>query len=480
MKISNMTQKALERFHRDDGGAVALVMLAAFLALFMMGMVIYDANISVADKMDVQVAADTAAWSQTSIEARSMNMVAFTNVGKRITVGITSMYVAAKYANYFAIALWGGLAAACWAANAVCPGPCGSLTPLCTRLTKIFLAAVDILMEEMDDINEFDDNLSENYFGEDLKALHNYQMYMIDITPWWAWAEGVLRGAQNGATATAVFPTPDTLAGGAFAGLTDLAEQSGVEDELPVGPSEGDGSSEMCDAATQWGPDRGVHFSIFNVLSWPTVSGTWETIAMGTIVGALAAMHPLGCNAMMSRFEGYYDGSNFGSFAEAVDVKRYDSESEWNMRKSNLVLAYQGDPDRMDDDSGDRKKYGFIDRDYNLNNEIYKAPGYWAFSRAEISYRGDQDANEWKWNPRWTTRMRPVALPGEWDGLGDDIQMKHAWRDMGPLMVATATVLNLTGMSGGDVDLENAVKDILRMDAIASGMDDDLIEGTPK
>lgn len=476
MKISDMTKSPLERFHRDQGGAVALVMLAAFLALFMMGMVVYDANMSVADSLDVQAAADSASWSQSTIESRTMNMVAFTNVGKRVTVGFTSMYQAAIWANY---AVMGELLAAmlaCWAANAICPGCCGCLTALCRYLTNLFKASVDIYKEEKDDIDAFNDELLDDYFGADVQALDNYQNYMIDITPWWAWAEGTLRGVQNGATVTATFPTPDTLSGGMFSGFVDMAGQSDVEDELPV--ERGDYDDGMCDDGAKSGwPDYGVHNLEFAGRSLATTSGQYEPVVMALIIGHAAALYGVACKS------GNLSDA-YGSAGAPIEVKSYGSESQWNMFTSNLTLAYYADKSRMED-SGARKKYGFVPTEYKKINPILQSSGYWAWSRSEISYRGDQSPNEWKWNPKWTARMRPVALPGEWGDLknfdGDEIAMKNAWRDLGPLLIATGSILNATGISNGQIDFgQGLIWDATRMDSAAGAMDDENIEGTPK
>ena len=80
------------RVHRDESGAITLAALAACLILIMVGLTIWDAGRSARDKIDVQNAADTAAYSQAAVRARSMNMLAFTNVAKRSVAGMHSMY----------------------------------------------------------------------------------------------------------------------------------------------------------------------------------------------------------------------------------------------------------------------------------------------------------------------------------------------------------------------------------------------------
>lgn len=94
LRVRAWAQKTLQELGGDQSGAVGMLVLAATLIVFMMALVIYDTGNVARDNMEVQAAADTAAWSQTSIEARSMNMMAFTNVAKRVTFGMTSYYQA--------------------------------------------------------------------------------------------------------------------------------------------------------------------------------------------------------------------------------------------------------------------------------------------------------------------------------------------------------------------------------------------------
>lgn len=73
----------LTAFHSNQSGAVALLCLAALLVLFMVGLTLWDAGEGARNKISAQMGADTAAYSQASVRARSMNMIAFANIGKR-------------------------------------------------------------------------------------------------------------------------------------------------------------------------------------------------------------------------------------------------------------------------------------------------------------------------------------------------------------------------------------------------------------
>jgi hypothetical protein len=98
VKIDSATKK----FHRDESGAIAIFLMAAAMILTMMTFVIYDTGMVARDKMQVQAAADTAAVSQASIKARSMNMLAYSNVAKRSIFAANSSYLA----NLIAYAEW--------------------------------------------------------------------------------------------------------------------------------------------------------------------------------------------------------------------------------------------------------------------------------------------------------------------------------------------------------------------------------------
>src|SRR5699024_4619598 len=99
-----------ERFNRDQQGAIALLVLAALMALLMMGLVILDTGDAAREKITVQSAADAAAWSEAAVEARAMNMMALANIGKRITIGMTAFYDALWY-SFGAIAAMIGIVA---------------------------------------------------------------------------------------------------------------------------------------------------------------------------------------------------------------------------------------------------------------------------------------------------------------------------------------------------------------------------------
>lgn len=245
-KLKDMLSK-WSRLHRDEGGAVALLMMASIMITFMLGLVIFDAGFVAEDKLEVQAAADTASWSQSAVEARAMNMMAFANVGKRITVGIISYYEA----------LWVALAAiaavtliamlACWAAYvalliASLGTAAGALEPLrqgCTTLTAMLAEQIYMMAQEGKDLNKLaEDLMSEpsGYFQKDAEAFTKYQDYMHQVAPWWSWGEGFVRGFRNGAIATS-WPVPSkgsSGGGGLFGGSLGIGGSSVPADTLPI------------------------------------------------------------------------------------------------------------------------------------------------------------------------------------------------------------------------------------------------------
>lgn len=85
-------REALRALDRDEGGAIFLAALAATLILLMLSLVLYETGNVSREKVKLQTATDSAAYSQAAIKARSMNINAYTNVAKRSIVGIHLTY----------------------------------------------------------------------------------------------------------------------------------------------------------------------------------------------------------------------------------------------------------------------------------------------------------------------------------------------------------------------------------------------------
>lgn len=487
-------QALLSRFNQDQGGAIALLVLAATMIVFMFGLVLYDAGSIGRDKLEVQAAADTAAWSQSAVEARTMNMLAFTNVGKKVTFGMTSYYQALiiSYAEVVTIATV--LAIACWVANFFAMG---SLTTICQKITGFAAETAYILFEEGPDIIKFETDLNSNYFKKDVKAFDDYQGYMTTLTPWWSWSEGFLRSIRNGATAASGWPVPEQKG--------NISGNSGVTDALPVEKPSGSlvspyasmcariftnsefDSSGSSVAATVLS-DALVHNADYLLKSCAPMYGNHCTQAKAPL--AEAWMRPViyGLTALMATAQipagCAIQGGVFGSDGVPYDLTDAGAgaNAQWLMKTSNLVIAYRAAPDRF---GSERGKYDYMTKDYEhqggaLQDLIYKTGGNWAMARSEISYQFGEPSdvsNPDLWHPSWTVRMRPVALPGEWAGYGEDVTANAAWRDMFPYIGAGAAVISA---AGGSFNLSASLSDMLRIELSTRGMSDEHIEGVSR
>ena len=417
LRLRGWLERSLERMHQEQGGAIALMVLAATLIILMMSLVIYDAGEVSREKLEVQNAADVAVWSQTAVEARTMNMLAFANVGKKVTFGMTSYYKALmiSYAELLAITV--AAATACWVANFFAAG---ALTELCRQITGFAAEIAYVLFEEAPDIAEFESNLNTDYFAADAESFDDYQSYMVSLAPWWSWSEGFVRGTRNGASVTSGWPVPRVL--------ENTPGASGLTDSLPVQkPSDiRDGyMDDMCtriydnsafDATAESGTSGGifsaaglgnaltsdlfVHTADYLVKSCiegnhcvqskaPLTSG-WERPVIYALTPLMAAAQiRLGCEWITSNWR-----NAIGDAGAPYQMQTFGGdEAQWLFRSSNLMFGYRAAPGRMSDD-GDRAKYGFLSSDYSSMIPIlYNASGQWAVSRAEMSYQFGNSEN---------------------------------------------------------------------------------------
>lgn len=471
MNNSNIKQRfhnRLKDFHAEQHGAIALLVLAALLIMLMMSMVIYDTGQAARDKINLSAAADTAAWSQSAVEARSMNMIAFTNVAKRITIGMTSFYLALwiAYAELAAIALV--VTIACWVADVF---TFGALTAVCEKLSEFTYEVVEMMIEEAPDLATFAD-INTSYFLKDVTALDDYQNYMAELTPWWGWSEQLLRGIRNGALVTASFPAPPTaqVLPEGF-NISGLISQSPHDDQLPAAKLDDYESSweNMCKRVSKL--DGIISDNLINpadaLIKSDCLNG-WKKPIICAITAGLAALQVnKTCNTVQK--------NAYGKPGAPYELRDYPKASDWRLATSNLIFAYKDDAQRMDNE-GARKKFGFLSRDYSTSpaQYVYKAGGYWAFARSEITFQHDGDAPN-MWYPAWTARMRPVALSGDW--TEDDTQMKNAWRDVAPYFVVAAGVSSLID---GNFDFGAMAADALRIEQAASGLNKSNVQGVSR
>lgn len=499
----------LFRSNDDESGAIALLCLAAVLALMMMAWVILDAHKSSKDKIMLQGAADTAAFSHAAVEARSMNMIAYANIAKRSIIGVHSLYPA----MYFAYTTW------LLSHMARCFKWLPNLSSCVKFFNNVFTPwGAETIGDHIDySGNPFTPYLnagiegiktianwlglglgsgssaiygnSKKAYAKDIKALDNYQKYMVHITPWWGWSEQLSRGWRNGATAVASFPPPpgqitvvasavqqtintiNSVLGAFGMGQIDLTTFHGY-DNLPLKRKNFD----VVDWDTNYLTDPiAIAEHALNVVDYTRNSSkgakSWSVILGGSTV-SFATIGIL------------YSKAAFGDTVDPYVLDDGGSEGEWLKRTSNMTFAYLNDTDRMDED---RNKFSVPSKEYshsglsvaglNPQDMIYKTGGYWTMAKSEITYN-TEGSSGWlgggskpdMWHPSWTARMRPVHLPGEF--AAGNFSMFDAYMQMVPYLALSAQIGSVNGSLSetGDAVLES-MKDmaVLGMRSAAMG-----------
>ncbi len=499
----------LRALQRDESGAVALMVLAALLILFMVGLVIYDTGRLGEDKLEIQAAADTAAWSQSSVEARAMNMIAFANVGKRVTVGIVAFYYGLwmGFASVLLLAL--GLAIIACALALIGVG-----VPFCKALIQFLAKVGAFLAPEGFDLVTLRGQLQSDYFYADIEALDNYQDYMARLAPWWSWSESFVRGFRNGATASSGWPVPRKLSG--TGGIEVTADGTTPIDKLPIMRSTNwDASkSQLCKRTYQaWdiqlgsfnvgalASDLGFHAVDYFIKTFTQKSAWkgWEVPLSVLLAGLAAPFFTAGvsCPALMSDSGGATGGLlskvlsfTMGGFGNGGKVGAHPwmmreglSPAQWLLSTSNLTFAYRRSQGRRDED-----KYQFLDRgsardavagqDLGIG-DLFNVDGVWSFARSEISYQNSDNASQPDlWHPSWVARMRPVALPGEWSA--SNVDMAGALIDVAPYLIAGVAVDGITSGTTSLGDMGSVITDAARIGQAAMGLNSEGIEGLAK
>ncbi len=425
--------KSLKKFHQNDSGAIMLALLAAFLIVFMAALTLWDAGKSARDKTDVQIAADTAAFSQAAIKSRTMNMIAYANVAKRVFYAFDTMYVAA----------FAGMVEAFVAYVAAC-----ALTSL-----NSCLKAVGLLIQIAVEFVEFTTANSTTMGVADMvKArgevvyLDAYQSYFQDVGPWWAWSENLTRGMRNGATITSAWPPPK----GNLSGIVNVFLQITAFIDPILGTSYG--SMYPATGARDSLPINQENSTFAHVSLCAQTLSSFEYVYMWTehvirsqfkakdplaiVLGVVST--PLGCMAA---------SATLGDEVLPYEIDKGLTESyttlgsgvtpdAWLEATSNLTLSYKMDLDRWEKD---RDKYDYMKQEYKGVGLPIKPGGYFALSRSEVTYQenppsilpGGIDSNVTQgmgklgavvldvfnqpnmWSARWTARMRPIQIKGE-------------------------------------------------------------------
>ena len=443
-------QQLLVRGHREERGAIMLLMLAAFLIVMMTALVIYDTGQSARDKMDAQIAADTAAWSQAAIKSRSMNMIAYANVAKRTFYAFNTMYAAAYLGMIEATAAY---AASCNPFNLVA----------CAKAVQggIYVAAeaVEFANTNMWTLGApFGTSYRNESSKREVDMLNAYQAYINAVAPWWGWSEALTRGARNGGTFTASWPPPPGNLASVISFATNLAQivdffagttfynlypAHRSTDELPIRHEGASNRSRVIKVGSHVSLCASTALSTEYAWMWGehiARSSGFARDGQAILFGILST--PLGCLAAGLTLGDEVLPWTIKTTLTVTPTSAGDplTADNWLEATSNVVIGYKMDPDRFSDDGGDRQKFGFVNRDYvDGPAPILKHGGYFATTRSEIVYQGgllssaagaiqtgapgalssvfgvvrDLFDEPNMWAARWTARMRPVQLNGE-------------------------------------------------------------------
>jgi hypothetical protein len=459
--IKEAIGQRLSDLNRGQGGAVAIMVLAALLIAFMISLVIYDTGKIARDKLEVQAAAETAAWSHTAVEARSMNTIAFANIGKKLIVGMNSYYDALVKSYVILAAIVLAVIIICAIASIIGVGA-ACLDPA----IEMGVALAKIFANEAEDIGKFYGGDMKSFFKDDLKALDNYQVYMASITPWWAWMEGYLRGARNGAMGIGTFPAPENKASSIIGAIPSLGgllpTASNVFDKLPArrAPGANDAKKQLCDRLWSEG-DVIINALDYVIKSIIENTGTYEVIIIAITALLAMTLTKSSCNGFMS--------GRFGEPSWPFEIPKPGNAAAWQLATSNLVFAFRPNASIKTD----KNKYNFLKFDYDKSaatsaNFSWDATGSWALARAEIAFQDDFAPDLWHTN--WSSRMRPVALGDEWTQAG--VKPSSAAMDA---LVFIAIGNTLSGAASGkfsqnfDNILANSARLLMSMKALDSG-----------
>lgn len=421
-------------FDRDEGGAVVLLCFAACMLIFMVSLIMFDAGFMARDKIDVQMAADTAAYSQASVKARAMNMTAFANIGKRTIVGIRNMY----YFQYPAYYSWYrgqcsacccGLVCGCWTQCLNCWGNRFSFVPL--------LEGIDFAMFSLG-------RLMGDTITDHLEALDAYQASVQEYAGWWALGEAMIRAARNGANMIGSYPLPDDAR---YGGLPIAKSDNPAESCLTPSPF---GNPTTMVTMAEWN----ANFQELRRRSVsrppPALQGPAERVRRGLSLAGCAELkyNPLSADAEP---------------ASPYFVRNMGDDGRGYMDRSNFIFAYRYNPAY----SGYLRDNYTLPREYDTPLNVHPDSGLWTMARGEVYFPPDNmpdewiggDHSMWLFHPGWIGKLRPVALPGE----DIPVDTSEMWRESSQLARRSALIFGARGAG--------VFQDLRYMDKATRGLD---------
>lgn len=514
--IKQLTQGRLQSLHNAQGGAIIMLVLAGFLILILTSLMMFDAGRATTDKMQVQTAADSAAYSQAVVKARTMNMVSYANTAKRMFYAYIFVYFAGWEAL---IASWVKYASRCFR---IFPD-----LKACVRwgvgLSQIIVQIIKFILQDL--------STMAGRSSDEVKNLDNYQKYMVKITPWWGYAENILRGVYNGATITASWPPPpgtltkfidkvsdfieklrkraqqiDSIIGTSLASKLNFNNPfSTNRDRMPLERRSGVKHHAGYCGEFILSPEHliaaGDHY-FSSKSGFGGISKDGQTLGM--FAGANLVMSLVNCT-LASFFLGDhvldYRIDN-GVFANGPD------QNQWNQSTSNITMAYKAGGHRVASRQNYKKLLPGVDHD---ENAAYEANGYWSLARSEFVYadkysRGENGSGNFlsqlgslasklaagplsralvgdpnMWYPKWTAKLRPLHLPDEKWGPNSNTNRSGTPIGLETVFVDTFPYLAISGLISGLFDsgfsMGEAINDAAFFYLAASGFDANKLEG---
>lgn len=500
--LPKLLRRRLENFHHAQGGAIIILVLAGFLILILSSLMMFDAGRAASDKMEVQTAADTAAYSQSVIKARTMNMLTYANTAKRMIYSYVYVYWAALEGLFLG---WVYYASQCF-----------RIWPDLDACAKWVVGLAQIIAQIIRLVSQDWSTMSGRSVDE-VKNLDNFQHYMVNITPWWAYAENLVRGIYNGATATAAWPPPSS-------GLTNTMEEAyqivdevteivndlnlgfsinfqiertTIKDSLPV--AKGDGVMAHAGYCGEYFMSPEHLIAAFDF--WNSSKDYPQGISlesMPLVFTAASLFNPLNC--MIASFFLGDAVLDYRVDTGALGWNTSPTPNDWMQSTSNITLAYMAGAHRKHSRTNFNKLLG--DYDHN-ESKLMKSNGHWAMARSEIVY-GDSYMTGGDgflgslggfvsglsggilagligppnmWSPRWTAKLRPMALPGETLGSttnGSPVGLKAVFVDTLPYFAITSVV---SGLFDRNFEFDDALGDFVFFYAASAGYTGDNLEG---
>ncbi len=501
-----------QRFHRQEGGAIILLVLAGMLILVLTSLILYDAGQTAHQKMRLQNAADVSAYSQAAVKARSMNLIAYANTIKRSFFGYFVTYQAAWAALGISEGIYCGQCASSYGTNVYA----------CYRCT---IGGIQIGFEAAQMVVSIRANADRAI--DEMETLAHFQQYLYDITPWWGYAENILRGTYAGATMTTAWPPPEatppawveslinivmafdnifgTQFGNFIPGVSDRFDNLPIEqrdssaDELLGYCEEMIGSLELILPAVE-------HIANSDGGGWDPMGISADNQTIGIFIGLMLVPPTCITAGSTPSILGGVSGGRSALMDWRVDEGGFmpgsRDENDWMLATSNITFAYLNT--NRSEERALRNYDGLVDADH-IESAGYESDGTWSIARSEIAFgesvytsghsmlsnlagfassmtsgaitalRGPN-----MWHPRWTPRLRPVFLPGETLGgtiQGGDAGLGAAFlRSLPHLIMSTAVSQLVTG----NFNIQTAVGDMFYMFAATRPFDTSNLTGFVK